>query len=196
MTTVTGSSTANTRSGEFDVRCAKWLAQIAAGEESALEAFYAETLGNVYGIAIRITQNRGIAEEVVIDVYHQVWLQATQYSEERGRPLTWLLSISRSRALDHLRKESRARRIVEALGAHDETYIEDNLVEAIEQKSQVGQMMTTLTAVQRGVLMLAYFRELSQSQIADHMGIPLGTVKSNMRRALLAMRESMAGQVA
>ena len=108
MTTVTGSSTANNRSREFDARCAKWLAQIAAGEESALEAFYSETLANVYGIAIRITQDRGIAEEVVIDVYHQVWLQAAQYSEERGRPLTWLLSISRSRALDHLRKESRA----------------------------------------------------------------------------------------
>jgi RNA polymerase sigma-70 factor (ECF subfamily) len=85
--------------------CARdWIARMAVGDEAAVAALYDATLGHVYGLAVRITQDPDAAEDVVAETYLQAWQQAGRYSAERGAPLAWLLNMCRSRALDHLRR--------------------------------------------------------------------------------------------
>lgn len=189
---VEDSYTPKVNADEFDVRCKDWIFRIAQGEEAALEALYSETLDRVYGVAKHFTRDHSMAEEVVVDVFHQVWLLAKRYDSDRGRPLAWLLSICRSRALDRLRKENRDRRNAATIDDMEDYYIDDDLVDAFQKQSHVGEKLKLLSPVQRNVLMLAFFRDLSQSQIADHLGLPLGTVKTYMRRSLLTMREGLA----
>ena len=179
----------------FDAQCAAWLDAMAEGQEQALEAFYAATLGKVFGVAVRITHDEGIAEDVVTDVYYQAWTQADRYDARRGRPLTWLLTICRTRALDRMRRESRAR--VPEAATESEGNIAgtpEDLLESLENGSQVRALLGNLGQAQRDVLALAYFRDLSHQQIADYLRLPLGTVKSHIRRALQELKPELAAQ--
>jgi len=190
----TSPSTAGAESCAFDAQCAGWVKAMAAGEEHALEAFYRATLGKVYGVAMRIVHDESIAEDIVTDVYYQVWTEAARYDEARGRPITWLLTICRSRALDRIRRDSRAQRAADAaaVAREEATGGTEELLQSLEAGSKVRSVMATLAQVQRDVLALAYFRDLSHQQIADYLGLPLGTVKTHIRKALQTLRPALA----
>jgi RNA polymerase sigma factor (sigma-70 family) len=171
-----------------------WLAGIQARDESALGAFYDATVGRVYGLALRITRSRESAEEVAEDVYLQVWRDAARFDPARAGVLGWLLVICRSRALDSLRRADEAQAhpepetLVPELAHTDQP---ESLMQAAQDQSALHAALNELSAVQRQLLALAFFRGLTHDEIAAHLGIPLGTVKSHIRRALSALKERL-----
>ena len=175
------------------------LAAIAKGDEQALGALYDATVGRVYGLALRIVRRREAVEEVVEDVFLQVWQQAGRYDIARGKPLTWLLTITRSRALDYLRRDDEA--LVhpepETLVAEpgDERANPQDLLLALERNSRLYAMLEQLIPVQRQLLALAFFRGMTHQEIAEHTHLPLGTVKSHVRKALDKMREHLGEEI-
>jgi len=178
---------------ELDVRLCAWIERMANGDEQALSDLYDATLGRVYGVAIRIVGDAALAEDVVTDVFLHVWDKAAQYDRARGRPITWLLTICRNRALDEYRRESSAQRKVEAAaaGTSPETAEEpDALLESVETGHTVHALLTAISTEDRQLIALAFFRGMSHQQIAELTDMPLGTVKSRIRRALNSLSEA------
>ena len=169
---------------------------MAAGNERALAELYDETAGKTYGLAVRITGNRAMAEEVVADTYYQAWRRASSYESQRAAPLTWLLIICRSRALDALRARDPA---VLHESPHDLVSPDDtpqdrdvlDLLATLETHSTVRVAVSHLSALDRQLIGLAFFRGMSHQEIADFVSMPLGTVKSHIRRALESLRERL-----
>ena len=146
-----------------------------------------------WNLVSRITQNLDIAEEVVSDVYLQVWRQANRFDTLRGNVLAWLTVLCRSRALDTMRKVSAtptsgAVPISEMPEAETTEFPQDLLI-AVEQQSAVHAALEKLEPNQRQLLALAYFRGYSHRELADFTGMPLGTVKTQLRRTLAKLKE-------
>ena len=171
------------------------LDAICQQDQSALASFYDLTVGRVYGVALRIVRHADLAEEVVSDVFMQVWRDANRYDGARGKVLGWLLVIARSRALDLLRRQDEA-------FSHPDPYdlvtepvsVKQNpqdLLEAMQAGSAVHAALLKLNPLQRQLLSLAFFRGFSHSEIVEYSGIPLGTVKTHIRRALGVLRETL-----
>lgn len=178
-----------------DPQLAAWIEAIVDHDESALAALYDATFSRVFGLVQRILRNTGMAEEVVEDAYFQVWRQAARFDPARGKPLTWLLAMARSRAIDALRGEARFQH--DALA--DDEYTQaagpaapvDELLDLARHRSDLHQALMLLGAQPRQLVSLAFFRGLSHEEIAEQTQLPLGTVKSQIRRALLSLREVM-----
>lgn len=165
-------------------------------EEAALRTFYDATVARVYGLALRITRSPASAEDVVAEVFHQVWRNAARFDATRGAVLTWLLTLCRSRAIDHLRRrdEAELHEDPESLATGDPDHENDpqNLLLAVERDGALYRALEDLTPIQRQLVALAFFRGLSHQEIADHAGMPLGTVKTHIRKALEALRIVLA----
>ncbi len=182
-----------------DAALCKCLEGICAQRQAALGQFYDLTVGRVYGVALRIVRRAELAEEVVSDVYMQVWRDADRYDVSRGKVLGWLLVIARSRALDLLRRQDEAfshpepwELATDLESAHDNP---QDLLEATQTGSAVHAAMLKLNPLQRQLLSLAFFRGLTHSEIVEHSGIPLGSVKTHIRRALAILRETLGTDV-
>jgi len=177
-----------------------WIAQISRGDEQALGHLYDATLGRVHGLALRITRNRQAAEEVAEDVYWQVWRQAPRFDAGRGSAMSWLLTITRSRALDSLRRddEADAHPEPETLLAAEVSQEGDpqDLLEATQRDARLHAALAGLDALPRQLLALAFFRGLTHEEIAAQAELPLGTVKSHIRRALAVLKSVLAPQLA
>ncbi len=169
------------------------LEKISTRDENALAAFYDLTVNRVYGLALRITRRPQIAEEVVSDVYFQVWQQAGRYDAARGKVSSWLLTVCRSRALDALRRRDQAELCAEPelLISNDHSSDDDplDLLLTVERGNTVHAALKTLDSKPRQLLALAFFRGLSHQEIADYTGIPLGSVKSILRNSMLALKQ-------
>ncbi len=170
------------------------LARCAAGEAAALEALYARAAPILLAVLMRILKKRDLAEDALQDVFVRVWQGARQFDAIRGRPLAWLVSIARYRAIDM----QRASRPVLAL-SDDSLSLEPQLrvsgpAESTELLGSGGLLMRCLeqiAAPQRRCLVLAYQEGFSHSEIARAVGEPLGTVKSWVRRSLLSLRRCL-----
>ncbi len=178
--------------GADEASLVAWLDRIVDHDERALSALYDATLSRVYGLVLRIVRNRAWAEEVVEDTYFQVWRQAPRFDPARGRAMGWLLGMARSRALDALRHESRFRHEPladddSALGPAEDCVVAE-LIDGARGQAQLQCALLGLCAQPRQLLMLAFFRGLSHEQIAEQMALPLGTVKSQIRRAMITLR--------
>jgi RNA polymerase sigma-70 factor (ECF subfamily) len=173
---------------EQETRLIVWLEKIAAKDENALAAFYDATVNRVYGLALRITRASPVAEEVTSDVYWQVWQQADRYDATRGKVLTWLLTLCRSRALDTLRRRDSAESCAEPelliTGAHSSDDDPLGLLLMVERDNTLHAALKTLDSTPRQLLALAFFKGLSHQEIADYTGMPLGSVKSVLRNAM------------
>ncbi len=173
----------------------KLLTNIAQGYQTALAKLYDITISHVYGVALRVTRQPEMAEEVVSDVYMQVWRQAARYDESRGHILGWLLVIARSRALDSLRRQDEAFSHPEPHQLIDEP--EDNghnpqhALLASESNTALHHALLVLSPIQRQLLALAFFKGLSHSEIVEHAGIPLGSVKTHIKRALKRLQDAL-----
>ncbi len=170
-----------------------WIAAVGRGDEQALGSLYDATLGRVYGIALRITRQPATAEEVAEDVYWQVWRQALRFDAERGNAMTWLLTIARSRALDALRRRDEAdshpepETLLEAQPGGDAD--PQNLLEATRRSDALHAALAQLDALPRQLIALAFFRGLTHEEISAQMCLPLGTVKSHIRRAMAGLAQ-------
>lgn len=168
---------------------------IARGDQLALAALYDNTNRLVYGLILRVLNDQGAAEEVLLDVYTQVWRQAPNYDTSRGSPLAWLTTIARSRAIDRLRSGWQTQQRQEPLDVvtDKETQAfnpEENSVLA-ERQRLVKQALAALSPEQREVIELAYYGGLSHSEIAERLQQPLGTVKTRTRLAMMKLRDAL-----
>lgn len=168
-------------------------------DEVALADFYDATVGKAYGLALRITRQPEAAEEVVEDVYLQAWRDAARFDPGRGRVLTWLLTICRSRALDYLRRKDCAelhpdpQELQTGAAAEDKGADPLDLLQATESSAAVHQALAQLAPLPRQLIALAFFRGLTHQEIADFCRMPLGTVKTTLQRAFKQMRAFLAG---
>lgn len=169
------------------------IENIAQRDESALDQFYDHTVQRVYSLAFRITQDEGVAEEVVSDVYFQVWNQANRFEDSRGNAMAWLMIITRSRALDVVR-HNKMTHAYSGVVEEDIIAIDDeplDLLMMIDQQSAVHVALKALNDTQRQLIALAFFKGYSHQELAEFTGIPLGTVKSHLKRSLSKLREIM-----
>jgi RNA polymerase sigma-70 factor (ECF subfamily) len=170
------------------------LLRVADGELAALEDLYDRYKTMAYSIAYRITNDATLAEDVVQDAFLGAWRNAARYMEGRGSVKTWLLSIVHHRAIDAIRRRRPTTELPEV-----ETVLPSALtlpdvwaeVSASLDAATVRSALEALSNVQREALELAYFGGLTQGEIAERTGTPLGTVKSRMRLGLLAMRRAL-----
>jgi RNA polymerase sigma-70 factor (ECF subfamily) len=162
------------------------LKRLAAGDHGALGEFYDLFAGLVNALALRILRDVAEAEDVVQEVFVQVWRQAARYDPARGNPEAWLCTLARTRAIDRLRARLVRRRPEVAESAPPVTPA-PNAADALA----VRDALADLPAEQRHALELAYYEGLSQSEIARRLNQPLGTVKTRMRTAMIRLREAL-----
>ena len=177
------------------------LRGVLARDQSALAKLYDLTVDRVNAVALRVLGNAHDAEEVVVDTYQQVWNRAAQFEPRRGSVLRWLLVIAQTRALD-LRRRLRDRNRTQPLHPDEDhdayTAREDrtvaDLLDAVKGGTAIHAALGELTAQQRRLVELAFLREQSHQEIAAAEGLPLGTVKSHIRRGLIALRAALEKQ--
>lgn len=176
-----------------DAQLEAWIAAIVDHDERALMALYEATLSRVYGLVLRLVRRPQLAEEVAEDVYFQVWRQAPRFDAARGRPLTWLLGMARSRAIDAIRREARFQHEEldeDAAPLHAPAAESgDELLAVAQGHAELHRALLLLKPQPRQLVALAFFSGLSHEEIASQTQLPLGTVKSQIRRALITLRE-------
>ena len=176
---------------------ANLLNAIARQDEQALASLYDRYRLILFGLLMRILRSREEAEDVLQEVFLQVWRRASDFDPQRGRPFTWLVTLARSRAIDRLRqlgsRERVASSVIEFAG--------EGMVDAAEntfrseQRQLVAAALTELSEEQRRALILAYFEGLTQAEIAERLRSPLGTVKTRMRSGMIKLRELLSQQM-
>jgi RNA polymerase sigma-70 factor (ECF subfamily) len=176
------------------------LHDMAAGDTAALSRVYEQTVGQIFAIARAMLRCREDAEEVVCDVYTHAWQRAGTYDSSRGTVMAWLAVMARNRAVDRLRQRRDALSLDDdrhgALAASlvGEALGPEQVLTQFQSGSAVHRALHSLSAQRRVLLGLAFFQGLSHQEIADATGMPLGTVKSHLRRALAALQgELIAG---
>lgn len=172
------------------------LARIAAGDQPALAEFYDASSAKVFGLVMKILADRTVAEEVTMDVYTQVWRRASSYDAERGTPGSWLMTLAKTRAIDRFRSSylERGRQVPldHAAEVPGDRATPEQYSAGLERQRLVQEAMASLSAEQRQAIALAYYWGLSQSEIADRLQLPLGTVKTRMRLGMIRLREVLA----
>ncbi|MEI2721545.1 MAG: sigma-70 family RNA polymerase sigma factor [Gemmatimonadales bacterium] len=171
-----------------------------SGDSTAMSALYDRYAPGLLGLALRITREQADAEEVVVDTFAQAWRDAMRFEAERGSVAAWLVTIARSRALDLLRARSRRGRLDAAAEAESSAPVAMGSgfaspmagVLADERARKIQDALLVLPDAQRTAIELAYFEGLSQSEIAERLNEPLGTVKTRLRLGLRKMRDLVA----
>lgn len=177
---------------------AEWVAlvrSVAAGDQGALLALYERTHRVVFTLIVRITANRASAEEVTLDVFHDVWRRASRYEEANGTVLGWIMNQARSRAIDRLRFDQRQKRIPPETGnplAATGTPTPEDLVAFQQQSQTLRTALEVLTPDERQAIEAAFFAELTYAKVAEQLNQPLGTIKTRIRSGLLKLREALA----
>lgn len=184
-----------------DLAEAEWLRDIARGDEKAFAALYDRYSAILFGLLLRILHSRAEAEDVLQEVFLQVWRRASTFDAARGRAFTWLVTLARSRAIDRLRASNSRERVVAQAAASSgggggqfefETSSAGDAVEdAIrsEESAVVRGALERIPEEQRRALLLAYVEGLTQTEIAARLNQPLGTVKTRMRAGMSKLRE-------
>jgi RNA polymerase sigma factor (sigma-70 family) len=179
------------------------LSRVALGDRTAFARLYRLTSSRLFGVVLRMQTDRGVAEEVLQEVYVNVWRAAPSFNPGMSQPLTWLSSIARNKAIDSLRRaQAMPATVSNQVNADDEesspldSIASDSLgpLEMLEQVSaqrQLGHCMQGLTRDQRLSLSLAYYQGMSHTEVAEHLMQPLGSVKSWVRRGLAALKDCL-----
>ena len=181
-----------------DSRLIALLDRVALADESALKELYALTSSKLYGVAVRVVTNRDWAEDVLQEAYLNIWKIAGDYKATLSPPMAWMGLLVRSRGLDFLRRRAsdRADRMQELDDVISDTVAGDSpnpmdTSQASEQAWALHQCLSQLENRQREVVSLAYLRDLSHSELAQQLKLPLGTVKTWIRRGLEQLRGCM-----
>lgn len=181
------------------VELAQWLSRAGLGDRAAFEQLYRRSSPHLFAVILRINRDRAQAEDILQEVFVNVWRAAAGFDAAQSQPMTWLTSIARNRAIDSLRRASAQPRLYgnpanedEENDVYDETADESpGPLELLNQAAMARQLQDCLQglgAAQRQSLALAYFDGLSHAEIAARLAQPLGTVKSWVRRGLQALK--------
>jgi RNA polymerase sigma-70 factor (ECF subfamily) len=171
------------------------LRRVAAGDRASFEALYDRFSGVLFATAYRVLNNQEAAEDVLQDVFIQIWEKAPLYDPARGKPITWAVTLTRHKAIDRLRSIQRRSRLQD--DAHKEAETMEKFdgkssfdaVSSAETAKMVREAIQTLTEDQREAIELAFFSSMTQAEIAERLGEPLGTVKARIRRGMIRLRE-------
>jgi RNA polymerase sigma-70 factor (ECF subfamily) len=185
------------RSEPAQVSDVELLQAIARRDELALGLLFDRYRLILFGLLVRILNSRAEAEDILQEVFLQVWRRAADFDERRGRPFTWLVTLARSRAIDRLRMLASRERVAVAAARDLSDETSDAAQDAFrsEQREIVAGALAELPDEQRRALMLAYFEGLTQSEIATRLGTPLGTVKTRMRSGMIKLRELLSEKI-
>ena len=163
---------------------------VRAGDQGAMAALYDRYSPIVYSVALRVLQDTGAAEDVVQDIFMQLWRNPGAFDSSRGNMAAWLAVISRNRAIDALRKRRPESDIEDVVLSVQPDLASD--AERARAMEKVRGTLQGMPAAQRAALEMAYFEGLSHSEIAEKTGEPLGTIKTRIRTGLLALRKAFA----
>lgn len=170
------------------------LGSIASGDEDALLALYDRYSRIVYSVLLRVVRDVGAAEELLQDIFLQLWRCPRRFDSARGNLGAWLATVARHRGIDHLRRQRSTDTIenanVGSIGG------QQHFVETSEAMNKVARLLPQLTPEQREVLQLAFFDGLTHIEISQRTGRPLGTVKTQIRGAVITLRKMMIGNAA
>jgi RNA polymerase sigma factor (sigma-70 family) len=178
------------------------LARAGLGDRAAFATLYDKSSSHLFAVVLRICRDRAQAEDILQEVYVNVWRAASGFDAAQSQPLTWLTSIARNRAIDSLRRGQTQPQLQAAHGADDEdsdvydTTADDSpgpleLLSRASDARALSACLEGLTPPQRQSVALAFYDGLSHAEVADQMGQPLGTVKSWVRRALLSLKSCL-----
>jgi RNA polymerase sigma factor (sigma-70 family) len=182
-------TTASARDIAGEAQLAAALVRCAAGEHSALRVIYDMEAARMIGVAARILRRRDLAEEAVQNTFMRVWRAARSFDPKRGAARTWLYAILRSCALTILRDENRFRSDEESID--ESAAMTESALARLPETSALRRCLEQLDTQRRAVVVLAYVHGLSHGELAGRLGMPLGTVKSWVRRSLLSLQECM-----
>ena len=166
------------------------MQDIARRDKSAFEQLYQRHSAMLFSLALKILGDRSDAEDVLQDTFVQIWKTADSYDDQRGKPLGWLIMLTRSRAIDRLRSRATRARATEAASfePRSDPPLPAQQASASETQLLVRRVIEALPVEQRTPIELAYFGGLTQTEIAQRLRLPLGTVKTRMRTAMLGLR--------
>ena len=181
-------------STQRNLRWQELITLIANGDDEALGKLYDETNRLLYSLALQVLSNADDAEEVMLDVYKYVWSNAANYDSGQSNPATWLVMLTRSRALDKLRSRKKPLEqtdIFEKELSSSDAGPEDSVM-GLESRQIVLDALSELSPKQRKVIELAYFSQFNQSEIAKMLDMPVGSVKSTIRLAKEKLKNTLA----
>jgi RNA polymerase sigma factor (sigma-70 family) len=188
----------NLKNPALDAPLIALLDRVAMADEAALRELYDLTSSRLYGVAIRVVSNRDWAEDVLQEAYLNIWRVAADYKASLSPPMAWMALVVRSRGLDFLRRRTTGRvdHAVELDEMISETVAGDgpnpmDVADASQQAQVLHRCLNSLENKQREVLSLAYLRDLSHGELAEQLKLPLGTVKTWIRRGLEQLRACM-----
>jgi RNA polymerase sigma-70 factor (ECF subfamily) len=170
------------------------VARMASKDAAALDAFYKRYNRIAFSLILRIVGNREDSEDVLTDVFWQVWQQAPRYDASRGKPIAWLLTIARTRAIDSIRSSNRQQSRTDELDANTmpaDVPSEGDPFVLADTRNAVKEALQELTEQQRIPLEMAYFQGMSHTEIATSLGQPLGTVKDRIRNGMMHLRKRL-----
>ena len=177
------------------------LKRIGAGDRASFEQIYERFSGVLFSTAYRVLNNQEAAEDVLQDAFVQIWEKAPLYDPQRGKPLTWAVTLTRNKAIDRLRSTQRRHRLQDDVEKEAQTFeqFDDkssvDVVDAMEKGAMVRDAITKLSQDQREAIELAFFSGLTQTEIAERLGEPLGTIKARIRRGMMKLREVITPQL-
>jgi RNA polymerase sigma-70 factor, ECF subfamily len=164
------------------------------GHEEAFAELYDRTSQRIYGIILRVLRSPDHAAEVMQEVYVEVWRQSARYSRDKGSVIAWMTTMAHRRAVDRVRSVSSEVARDERYAFHGGDREIDQVWDGVEQRLDVERVrrgMASLTPIQREALTLAYFGGYTQSQVAQLLKLPLGTVKTRIRDGLIGLRDAL-----
>jgi RNA polymerase sigma-70 factor (ECF subfamily) len=181
------------------------MAAIASGDRDAFSRFYDRFSAPMFAYCLRAMHDRPDAEDLLVDIFAEVWERASRYDPTRSKPFTYLMNLTRARLIDRIRSRSSHKRRSVSGGTPENVDGDVENAEApssgplttvvlAERRSRVLRALEGLTADQRTVVELAFFDALTHSEIAQQLGHPLGTVKSRIRQAIARLRDLLSGE--
>lgn len=169
------------------------LARVATGERAALHDVYRATAPKLFGVCLRISQDREAAEDILQDVYVKIWNRAGRFDASRASPITWLCTIARNAAIDWRRAQTGPVHVSEdqAEEVADHSATAEQAMGDAQEQARVFDCLDTLDENQHHAIRSAFFDGFTYSELADRLKVPLGTMKSWIRRGLLQLRECL-----
>ena len=177
------------------------LRRVAQSDRGGFEELYDRFSGVLFSTAYRVLNNQEAAEDVLQDVFIQIWEKAPLYDPTRGKPMTWAVTLTRNKAIDRLRSTQRRSRLQDDVQRESETFeqFDDrssfDVVASGETSKLVREAIQKLSKDQREAIELAFFSSLTQTEIAQRLGEPLGTIKARIRRGMLKLKDVISPEL-
>lgn len=173
------------------------MSLVASGDRAAFAALYDFLAPRVLGLITRVLRDPFQSEEVTQEVFLEIWQTAPRFDSTKGSPVSWTMTIAHRRAIDRVRAAQASRTRDLKIGIRDYAVAHDSVAEAGEmslERIRIAKAMATLTPRQREAISLSYYEGLSHAEIAERLGIPMGTVKTRMRDGMTKLRTAMESE--